>query len=153
MVARRTTGSPTALGYPCVTWLGAGRGCSLLWTCLPWCVMITRCGLACVGKHGRGGEGMRSSGPGKGLVCVFPLVRGQWAARSSAENRNYFKNYDTEIPIRYRYTGIPPGKRYRKSYRSVNDNLTAGGATVEILKKEESPVPGPPPSSRRVKYD
>jgi len=96
---------------------------------------------------------MRSSGPGKGLVCVFPLVRGQWAARSSAENRNYFKNYDTEIPIRYRYTGIPPGKRYRKSYRSVNDNLTAGGATVEILKKEESPVPGPPPSSRRVKYD
>jgi len=96
----------------------------LLWTCLPWCVMIKRCGLACVGKQGRGGEGMGSSGPGKGLVCVVPLVGGQWAARSSAENRNYLKHYDTEIPIRYRYTGIPPGKRYRKSYRSVNDNLT-----------------------------
>ena len=69
---------------------------------------------------------MGSSGPGKGLVCVVPLVGGQWAALSSAENRNYLRNYDTEIPIRYRYTGIPPGKRYRKSYRSVNDNLTHG---------------------------
>jgi len=132
MVARRTTGSPTALGFPCVTWLGAGRWSSLLWTCLPWCVMIQRCGLACVGKHGRGGEGMGSGGSGKGLVCVVPLVGGQWAARSSAENRNYLRNYDTEIPIRYRYTGIPPGKRYRKSYRSVNDNLTRGGRRVAI---------------------
>ena len=88
----------------------------MLWTCLPWCVMIKRCGLACVGRHGRGGEGMGSSGPGKGLVCVVPLVGGQWAARLSAENRKYLRNYDTEILIRYRYTGIPPGKRYRKSY-------------------------------------
>jgi len=70
---------------------------------------------------------MGSSGPGKGLVCVAPLVGGQWAARSSAENRNYLRNYDTGIQIRYRYTGIPPGKRYRKSYRSVNDNLTPRG--------------------------
>ena len=68
---------------------------------------------------------------------VVPLVGGQWAARSSAENRNYLRNYDTEIPIRYWYTGIPPGKRYRKSYRSVNDNLTHSASRAPTNEHEE----------------